>query len=197
MAEIRGSTGCSQLLAYGVRGCVLTIGVGVVHRGGGDVGQREVTDVDDLEAGGLELVGGVRGGAVFPGDVQHVYFGHGCGGRGACRGRRGRRAGAGRTAGHRRCRVIVGVPGRTDGLPPEQQEYHAEEQQHHHHGPQGKPRGVGDALIHRAHCSSAGRVSGHLEAEAPRRACLLTAGTQPSQPFHQHWVRGKRLGPID
>jgi len=34
-------------------------------------------------------------------------------------------------------------------LPTEQQENDSEEQQHHHHGPQGKPRRIGDALIHR------------------------------------------------
>ena len=48
-----------------------------------------------------------------------------------------------------RGRLVVGVAGGAQRLPPEQQEDDSEEQQHHHHGPQGKPRRIGDALIHR------------------------------------------------
>src|SRR5580693_963841 len=41
------------------------------------------------------------------------------------------------------------------------------------------------------------RVSGHLEAEPTRRPRLLTTGTQPPQPLHQHRVGGQCLRPVD
>src|SRR6202000_1411118 len=39
-------------------------------------------------------------------------------------------------------------------------------------------------------------VSGHLEAEAPRRARFLAAGPQPPQPLHQHRVGRQRFRPV-
>src|SRR5262249_23749077 len=57
----------------------------------------------------------------------------------------------------------------------------------------GSPVESGTRSFIEPHCSE----SGHLEAEAPRRAGLLAAGTEPSQPLHQHGVGGQRLGPVD
>src|ERR1700739_299814 len=45
--------------------------------------------------------------------------------------------------------------------------------------------------------AKARQLSGHLEAEAPSCAGLLTAGAQPSQSLHEHRVGGQRLGPVD
>src|SRR5438270_1042824 len=57
----------------------------------------------------------------------------------------------------------------------------------------GSPVESGTRSFIEPHCSE----SGHLEAQAPRRARLLAAGPQPSQPLHQHRVGGQRLGPVD
>ena len=44
---------CTQLLAHRIRGGVLVVRIGVVHRGGRDIGHRQVPDFADLETGGL------------------------------------------------------------------------------------------------------------------------------------------------
>src|ERR1700746_2627686 len=57
----------------------------------------------------------------------------------------------------------------------------------------GSPVESGTRSFIEPHCSE----SGHLEAEPARRARLLAAGAQPSQPLHQHRVGGQRFGSID
>ena len=161
--------GCAQLLAHRIGGGMLIVGVGVVHRGGRDIGHGQVPDLGDLEAGAR---------AAGPWCARRRPLSTRC-----CRSCTSAWFAGGLPVGRaptsrwwlvtldgRRRRVVVGASRTTQGLPSQQQENDAQEQQHHHHGPQRKPGGVGDALFHRAHCSQkrAGTCKGTSGVRSPR-----------------------------